>query len=373
MLPRRVAFFGHRSLSGLHKERLVQAMREVLDDPWLPSANPAVSSFEEAMMVYLRRPDAVACSSGTGAIWVALITLGASTRDCELVTSDFTFPATIAPAVRLGMSVTTVDISRDTLLATEDQLAEACQKTRGRPVLVPVHIYGQRLDCRDARAIVRSRDGIIIDDAAHRISPDLPDEADAWCFSLGPTKNIMGVSEAGAVAFLDRRLGDQARIFLRNGNSGSMIHTIVGDNLQMDATAAAVLALHLQLLPGWDRRRHVIADMYEEALSPLVQEGKLQCVQQALSSAYHKFAVLTDERQDLSCHLGNRGIEVGTHYPLPLSLQPGFKHHVRPMGTNENASRVARRVLTLPIHPFVTDCDIEFVVSSIAHFYANRR
>lgn len=364
-----IPFFGHSRLTTEHRSRLYEVVRDSLNASWMPSEGPWIADCEQALSNLITKSDVIGCSSGTAALQTALDVLAPIGASYEVVTTAFTFGATIMPAVNSEISVTVVDIDPETLLARDDLLEDAIRRTTNVPIFIPVHLNGLLASCPRARAATRDRGGIIIDDAAQHLADNLPSNSDAWCLSLGPTKNIMGIAEAGAVAFARPSDAKIAREIVRNGVSSGMVHERRGDNRKLDGVAAAVLTYHASMLREWDARRKELAQIYSDGLSSLKAAGFLSYVAHTEGSSVHKFPVLSPIRERLRERLELRRVEVGVHYPRALPDHPAFHTVSIHREGLESAKLAAQQVLTLPMHPWVTDAEAQSINTTIEESY----
>lgn len=343
-----------------------------------------VGAFEKEISEYLRVPQAVGVSSGTEALLLALQALDVAPGD-EVVTTCFTFIATATVVVRLGARPIFVDIDPETYQMDPAGLSRAITP-RTRAILC-VHLYGypSPLDAYQQAIGSSGRQIPLIEDAAQAIGTVCnvggklvkAGVTGLWgCFSFYPTKNLPACGEAGLMVTHDLQQAERARQLRNQGMDAPYRHKLLGGNARLDGIQAAILRVRLPHIEEWNNRRRRNAALYHK----LFEESGLLARVEGLRlppqphggevSNYHQFTIRVPERDALKNFLGERGVQTGVYYPIPVSVQPVFAGLGHKPGEFPNAEAASKEVLSLPVHQNLKPGDVERVVSVIAEFYA---
>jgi len=333
-------------------------------------------------------PHAVAVASGTDAILLALVALGAG-PGTEVVTTPFTFMATGGAVARTGARPVFADIDPATYNLDPD-LAEAAMTPRTR-ALLPVDLYGLCADWARFESLAASRGVALVEDAAQSIGARLGDRAagafgDAAAFSFYPTKNLGGMGDGGLVTTRRADVADRIRLLRAHGDAGGYDHREVGMNSRLDAFQAAVLLVKAERLDAWNDERRRIAARYTGRLLDLfpagagsASRGRLPAPISPPSPApaeslpiFHQYVVRAERRPDLIAHLRSKSIGSAVYYPTPLHLQPCFRELGYRAGSFPESERAASETLALPIYPGLTEAEQDEVCEAMSSFYRGR-
>ena len=346
-------------------ERVLEAQRFILGQE--------VQRFEQEVADKLGSRFAVGCASGTDALLLSLMALGVAPGD-EVVTTPFTFGATVGPIVRLHSRPVFVDIDSDTFNMDPGAI-EAVLTPRTR-ALLPVHLFGLQADMNSIMRIANDRRLAVIEDAAQAIgarnSNGFAGSLGTFgCFSFFPSKNLGGAGDGGLVTTNDEVLADRLRMLRVHGCRQKYHYEILGINSRLDALQAAILSVKLKYLDGWTAARLEKAERYRLLFAAygLKEYVKLPLVPQGRVHVYNQFVVRCSEREKLREFMRDRGVPTEIYYPLPLHLQPAFATLGYQSGQFPRAEAASREVLALPIYPELTEGRQEFVVHTIAEFY----
>lgn len=334
---------------------------------------PRVAAFEAACAEACDVPHAVGVSSGTDALLLALTALGVGPGD-EVVTTPFTFFATVGAIVRVGARPVFADIEPESFQLDPDAL-RAAVSPRTRAV-VPVHLFGRCAPMDRILDIAGAHGIAVVEDAAQAIGSTHQGRragsmGDAGCFSFFPTKNLGGAGDGGLVTCRDAALYDRLQLLRNHGARPKYHHVQVGGNFRLDAIQAAVLHVKLAHLERWteSRRRH--AANYRERLADLHASGVLVLPQDDPQGrhVFNQFTLRVPGRRDaLRAHLTARGIGTEVYYPEPLHLQPCFADLGYRPGAFPHAEQACAQALSLPIFPELTEFQIDAVVQAIRTF-----
>ncbi len=357
----------HYDLKAEYSE-LREEILEVLDRVGRSTAfalGPEVQAFEKEFASFCGARHCVALNSGTSALHLALLALGAQAGD-EVITTPNTFIATAEAISYLDAKPVFVDIDPATGNLDPGQIERAItSRTRA---IIPVHLYGRPADMDPILEIARRHGLAVIEDAcqAHgaryrgRMAGSL---ADAAAFSFYPSKNLGAYGEGGALVTNDDRVAEYSRAARNHGQRNRYVHDFVGFNYRMDGFQGAVLRVKLRRLPGWHARRQEIARRYREILAGARLEIPFDDPRD--ECAYHLFVVYVDHRDQTRTQLEALGIETAVHYPIPLHCQPAYASLGVPCGTFPHAERACARVMSLPLFPSLTDEQVERVAKAL--------
>jgi dTDP-4-amino-4,6-dideoxygalactose transaminase len=337
---------------------------------------PQVEAFEREFAAAIGVTHVVGVGSGTDALRLSLMAMGVG-EGCEVITVPMTFIATAEAIVQVGARPVFVDVDPATCnmspQALRRYLAAGRWSTPGGPrAILPVHLYGMPAAMGEIMAIAREYGLPVLEDAcqAHgaRILMD-----DGWqragsigvagCFSFYPGKNLGAWGEAGAVATNDAQMAARVATLRDHGRTSHYGHSESGYNARLDTIQAAVLLAKLKHLDRWNARRRQLALTYRMLLRGTTCE--LQAEPDGVESCYHLFTIRNSRRERLRQGLQAAGIECGIHYPLPLHLQPALQYLGYRKGDFPISEAIADSVLSLPMHPHLSDAQAVEVVKTI--------
>jgi dTDP-4-amino-4,6-dideoxygalactose transaminase len=323
---------------------------------------PEVEAFETEFAAASGAAFAVGTGTGTDAITLLLRAAGIGAGD-EVIVPAITAAYTALAVVAVGATPAIVDVDDRTL--TMDPGACAAAVTPRTRALVPVHLYGQAADMPALTAIAARHRLAVVEDCcqAHLATcggTPVGTFGIGGAFSFYPTKNLGALGDGGAVITNDRAVADRVRRLRNGGQATRYVHAELGVNSRLDEIQAAILRARLPLLPGWTRRRREIAAAYRRALP-----GTLRLIDQRdAGHVYHLFPVRASGRDPLQAALAAGGIETLIHYPVPLNEQPAFTAF-QPRECPV-ALRATRELLSLPLHPGLSDDDVQQVIDVAA-------
>lgn len=330
-----------------------------------------VAAFEDAFARYCGTRHAIGVSSGTDALQLALLACGIGAGD-QVITTPYTFIATVAAIVHVGATPVLADIDPRTYNISPKAI-EAAITPRTRAIL-PVHLYGQPAEMGPILDLARAYNLRVIEDACQAIGAAYQRDAsspsfkagnlgDIGCFSFYPSKNLGAAGDGGMITTNDDSLAEHIRRLRDHGRTSHYGHCLLGYTYRLDALQAAVLHVKLAYIDAWNeaRRRHAAA--YNELLAntevitPYEAEG--------CHSVYHIYAIRTPKRDAVYEHLRACGIGAGIHYPLPVHLQEACAGMGGKKGSYPVSEQVAEEELSLPIYPEMTAAQRETVVEAI--------
>jgi perosamine synthetase len=320
-----------------------------------------VRRFEEAFARYIGVREAVAVSSGTAALHVALLAHGIGPGD-EVVTSPFTFVATANAVLATGARPVFADVSEEDFNLDPAWAGESIsERTRA---LLPVHLYGQAADMEALSALARRHGLALIEDACQAAGALFGGRKagsfGTGCFSFYATKN-MTTGEGGMITTNDPELAARARLLRDHGQRRRYVSDTLGYNLRLTEVAAALGLAQLQKLDAFNERRRANARYLTERLTGVVTPRELP----GRHHVYHQYTVRVSRGRDaLLRYLRDRDIEATVFYARPVHKQPLY----RSLGYAQRlpvAERLSREVLSLPVHPGLSREDLEAVASAV--------
>ena len=327
---------------------------------------PEVEAFEKAFAAYCGVSErGVAVANGTDALVVALRAACVSPGD-HVVTSPFTFFASAGAIAWMGATPRLADVEIDTGLLDLEQAAAACDSKT--TAILPVHLYGQMVDIKGFRALCDKRGISLVEDCAQshgaaRDGVQCGQLGDAAAFSFYPTKNLGACGEGGMVLSRHAKVFEKARRIREHGSPVRYTHVELGTNSRMQGLQGAALNCKLPHLNAWNARRAEIAARYDAALKgnaaviPLTRRPNTV-------HAYHQYTVRIVgglSRDAVLEKLKAQSIFAQVHYPSPVHLQEAAKPWGYGPGEFPNAERLAREVICLPVHPFLSNADADRV------------
>jgi dTDP-4-amino-4,6-dideoxygalactose transaminase len=354
-----------RPVLGELEEKLVL---EVLRSGRL-AQGPMVERFEAAVAEVVGCRHAIAVHNGTSALMVALLAHGIGPGD-EVVTSPFTFVATLNAILHAGATPVFADIGED--FNVEPDLVEAAIGPSTRAVL-PVHLYGQMADMERIADAIGGRDVVIVEDAAQALGASRDGRAagavGTGCFSFYATKNVT-TGEGGVLTTDDDQIASSLRVFRNQGQHARYAYERPGFNLRMTELQAAVGVAQMSRLPDIVEARRDHARALSEGLQGI--DGLVLPIEDpGAVHVFHQYTVrVTEEarlgRDELAGRLEAEGVGCGVYYPRPVYDYPCFRRDPR-VGDpiTPNAERAAAQVLSLPVHPGLTEGDLGRVVDAI--------
>ena len=312
---------------------------------------------------------AVGVGNGLDAIEIGLRVLGIGPGDEVITTAMTAFASTLA-IMRAGATPVFADIDPATALL-DAQSVERCISPRTKAIL-PVHLYGQVRDMNVWEDLCKRRTIHLIEDCAQSHFAAWRGQAGGafgacGAYSFYPTKNLGAIGDGGAFVTGDERQAEMARRLRNYGQSQRYHHPEVGMNSRLDELQAAILRVRLKMLPRFTERRRAIAARYLAEMRNSRIELMAAPVERE-NHVYHLFVVRCPERDRLSAHLKESGIESLCHYPVPVHIQEPCKSMTRDPDGLPHTERHAAQCLSLPCHPQLTDAEVTAVIDSVNAF-----
>lgn len=351
---------------GLEEKKAVQ---RVLQSGIL-AQGPKVSKLQNDFALYCGTKYAVALNSGTAALHCALFTVGIGFGD-EVITTPFSFIATINPILMVGARPVLVDIEPQTFNIDISKIESAI--TKKTKAIIPVHLYGQPCDYAEIQALAKKHKLIVIEDACQAIGAYYGKKkagslGNLGCFSLYATKNIMS-GEGGIVTTNSKKHADAIKRFRQHGTDKQYEYTHLGYNYRMSDLHAAVAVEQLKKVDKFNKARSKNAELLTKKLAN-IPGLELPITGKNRSHVFHQYTIrITPKfgatRKQLAESLKAKGVGSGIYYPKPLHAYSHIAKLGYKQGQFPQAELAAREVLSLPVHPKVTKADINLIVATI--------
>ncbi len=342
------------------KSEIDSAIQQVIEKTAF-AGGPFVETFEKQFAVYCNCEHGIGVSSGTSALWLALLGLGIGAGD-EVITTPNTFIATAEAISYAGATPVFVDIDETSYNIDPNLLAAAI--TPKTKAIIPVHLFGQMADMTAICEIAREHNLYVIEDASqahgamHR-GKKAGEFGHAACFSFYPGKNLGAYGEAGGIVTNDGELAQKIKMYRDHGQSQKYYHEYVGWNGRMDGIQGAVLSVKLKHIDQWNDARRAHAKQYDALLAEIPAIVSPVEIPDA-KHVYHIYAIRANNRDSIIEEMKARNVFCGIHYPVPLHLQNAYKYLGYTAGDFPVAERCSNEYISLPMFPELTD-------ESVAH------
>ena len=338
---------------------------------------PDVRSFEEELQNYMGVKNVISCANGTDALYLAMMSLGLRPGD-EVITTNFTFIATLETVALLGMKPVIVEPEAGNFNISPEGIRKAI--TPRTKAIVPVHLFGQCSDMEVIMKIAGEHGLFVIEDAAQATGADYffsdgtvckaGTMGNAGTTSFFPSKNLGCYGDGGAVYTDDDELAKKIRSIANHGMKLRYHYNDIGVNSRLDTIQAAILRVKLRYLDEFNASRKAVADFYDSAFAGC--NGIIVPVREKYSShIFHQYTIRVPDgrRDELKQFLGENGIPSMVYYPGPLHLQEAYRF----LGYSETdfpvTNSLCREVLSLPVHTEMEQEQLEYITDKVLHFF----
>lgn len=350
-----------------HQNEIESAIRRVLSSGWY-ILGKELSSFEKQFAAYIGTRYCVGVANGTEAIALALMAVGVGEGD-EVITTAMTAYPTITGIEQAGATPVVVDINPSTGLIDVASI-EAKVNSRTKAI-VPVHIYGQAADMTNIVALARSKKLLIVEDCAQSCGAMHANKMTgsfgiANAFSFYPTKNLGAVGDGGAITTNNNTVYEKLLKLRNYGQNTRYYHDQRGINSRLDEIQAAILGTKLRHLDTWIKRRREIAAKY----NAMIRTAKPVLEEQNNFHTYHLYVLRHPQREALMEWLNSKGIATIIHYPVPIPHQKAFTSQKKELFPN--TEQFTKEIFSIPIHPFLTEREVDYIIHSINSFQATK-
>jgi len=336
----------------------------------------AVNDFQKNIEQYLSVKHAVPCANGTDALQIAMMSLSLQPGD-EVITSNFTFIATVEVIALLGLKPVLADVDPDTFLITPQSIEKLI--TPRTKAIVPVHLFGQCCDMEEILNIARKYNLYVIEDAAQSLGTDYifsdgrKQKAGTighiGCTSFFPSKNLGCFGDGGALFTNDDELAVMIRSIANHGMKVRYYHDHVGINSRLDTIQAAILDVKLKYLDTYNLARQKAAAFYDDAFE---NNSQIQIPKRVKNSShiFHQYTLVLKnvDRNALKAYLQEKRIPAMIYYPVPMHLQEAYKNLGYKEGDFPVSEKLCKTVISLPMHTELDIRQLEYISLSINEF-----
>ncbi|MBF0488811.1 MAG: DegT/DnrJ/EryC1/StrS family aminotransferase, partial [Nitrospirae bacterium] len=311
---------------------------------------PEVEEFERRLAQYHGLAYGAGVGSGTGALFLSLASLPISPGD-EIITTPFTFFATVESILYVGAKPVFVDIDNKTLNIDVDLIERKI--TKKTKAILPVHLFGLPCDMKRLMELAKKYNLYVIEDCAQSFGSSIDGRltgtfGDSGCFSFYPSKNLGCYGDGGAVVTNNQEMYETILALRNHGSRGNYIHSVVGFNSRLDEIQAAILLIKLNKVEGNNAKRRENAALYTSMLSSTVM---CPYIPQGYTSNYHQYTIRSAHRDKIKDALHDADISSVVYYPLPIHLQKPLGRFGFKKGDFPVAETAAAQVLSLPVYP----------------------
>lgn len=344
-------------------EEIKTKVMEVLDSGrYVKGEN--LEKFEKEFANFCGAKYTIGLNSGTSAILLSLKSLQIGKGD-EVIVPSHTFIASASPIKFLEATPVYADVNSETYtIDPSDVEKKVTERTKA---IIGVHLYGHPCDMDYIKEIAEGQDLYVIEDACQAHGGEYKGRivgsiGDIGCFSFFPSKNITVLGDGGMVTTNNEEIADKIAKLRDHGRTQKYVHEILGLNLRMSEIPAAIGSIQLKHLNEFIKGRRRAAKKYGDVLDGL--EVIIPTEEEWAKHAYHLYVIRAKRRDELVEHLKKNGVEVGIHYPIPVHKQPCMHSAVKLPVTE----RIVNEIISLPLHPWLKDEEIEYVGEVIGGF-----
>ncbi|MBN2636383.1 MAG: DegT/DnrJ/EryC1/StrS family aminotransferase [Prolixibacteraceae bacterium] len=355
------------------KEEIDAAIHDVIKSTQFIKGGK-VAEFEKELETYLNS-NVISCANGTDALQIAFMALGLQPGD-EVITTPFTFIATVETATLMGLKPLFVDVSPDTFNIDASKIEQAISKKT--KAVLPVHLFGQCADMETIQNITNKHNLFLIEDACQAFGSEFIFKdgtvkkagtiGDIGCNSFFPSKNLGAFGDGGAIYTGDKELAEIIRSITNHGMKQKYEYERIGVNSRLDSIQAAILLVKLKYFDKHIKARQDAADFYDTHLA-MIDEVEIPSRVGHSTHAFHQYTIRTKRRDELQRYLSDKGIPSMVYYPKPIHLQEAYRFLGYGMGDFPVAEKLAESVLSLPMHTELTEEQLEYIVECIKDFF----
>jgi UDP-2-acetamido-2-deoxy-ribo-hexuluronate aminotransferase len=328
---------------------------------------PEVKELEAALCAYTGAKHCITVASGTEALLIALMALGVTAGD-EVITTSFTFIATVEVIVLLGAVPVFVDVEPDTCnIKVAEIEAKITPRTKA---IIPVSLYGQCGDMDEVNAIADKHGITVIEDAAQSFGATYKSKKSCnlskiGCTSFFPSKPLGCYGDGGALFTSDDALAQAMREIRVHGQSARYYHTRIGVGGRMDTLQCAVVLGKLERFDWEVKQRLKIGARYQQLLADLPGSACTVTVRPDRDSVWAQFTVIVPNRDAVIAHLAEAGIPTAINYPRSIHAQPAYAKFAAEDGAMPVSDMLAASVMSLPMHPDLDEATQDQVVAAL--------
>ena len=360
------------------KEEIDQAIsKTIIDSSFIKGSE--VQSFENNLSKYLNIKHVISCGNGTDALQLALMACDFEKED-EIITTDFTFIATIEAIALLGLKPILVDVNPDDFTISTEAIKKAI--TPRTKAIIPVHIFGQCANMESITAIAKENNLKIIEDVAQALGSDyyFSDKTtvlksgtigDIGCTSFFPSKNLGAFGDGGALYTNDDDLAKIIRSLANHGMEKRYYHDRIGINSRLDGIQAAILNVKLKYLDKYNEARRKAAAYYDSKFSE-ISSIHIPYRNAFSKHMFHQYTLLVKngKRNALKEYLAKHNIPSMIYYPVPLHIQKAYSEFDFTSHKFNITNEISEQVLSLPMHTELSEEQLAFISDKIINFFS---
>ncbi len=337
----------------------------------------AVKEFQVELANYLNSKHVVACGNGTDALQIALMALGLKPGD-EVITTNFTFIATVEVIALLGLKPILVDVYRDTFNIDIEEIEKAI--TPKTKAIIPVHLFGQCSNMEEIMKIANEHNLFVIEDNAQAIGADYTFKngttkkagtiGHIGCTSFFPSKNLGCFGDGGALFTIDDELAEKISSIVNHGMMVRYYHDRIGVNSRLDTIQAAILQVKLPLLDDYCKARQKAAAFYNNAFGNIA-EIEIPIIKDFSTHVFHQYTlkIKNGERDNLKQWLNEQGVPAMVYYPVPLHQQKAFINFKDSLKKFPITQTLSNEVISLPMHTELDNAQLVFITKKVIEFF----
>lgn len=337
---------------------------------------PVVKEFQNDLAKYLNIKHVVGCGNGTDALQISMMALDLKPGD-EVITSDFTFIATVEVIALLGLIPILVDVDPKTFTIDPEKIKKAI--TSKTKAIVPVHLFGQAAKMDEIQVIAKEHNLFIIEDTAQAIGADyiftenqkqkLGTIGDIGCTSFFPSKNLGSFGDGGAIYTNNDHLAEKMSSVVNHGMRIRYYHDYIGVNSRLDSLQAAILKVKLKYLDEYNIARQKAATYYDQAFNQnesLIIPSRYE----KSSHIFHQYTLITKNinRNGLIEYLKNKDIPVMIYYPVPLHQQKAYYQYNFNDADFPVTNELSKTVISLPMHTELEKEEQDYIIENIFEY-----
>lgn len=348
------------------KPEIDKAIQRVIDKQWFIFGEE-LESIEKEFAAYNGSKFGVGCASGTDALYLAVVASGIGKGD-EVITIAHTMTSTVDCIIRSGAKPVFVDIDPENYNINPTLIEQKItQKTKAINL---VHIYGNSAEMDPILELAEKYDLKIIEDACQAHGADYKGKkvgsiGDIGCFSFYPTKNLGAFGDAGMILTNDEEFAENLKLYRNYGQKQRYYHDFVGINSRMDEIQAAILRVKLKYLDDWNNERRKNANLYNKLLEN--SDVIIPKEKEYTKHVYHLYVIRSKYRDKLQEYLKKNDIQTYIHFPIPVHKQKAYSEYNNKYSLPVTET-ITNEILSLPMHPFLTEGEINKISKLIRKF-----
>lgn len=329
-----------------------------------------VTKFEKVFAKLCNTSYAVSCANGTDALYIAMMSLKLP-KNSEVIVPAMTYCSTVFSVIRAGLKPILVDIEKDkSTMCLDDLKKKITYKTK---LIIPVHLYGEVVDCLKIKKIIKKRKIYIIEDASqahgaieyseslnHKRNRKVGSLGDIGCFSLYPGKNLGAYGDSGIITTNNKKIFKYMNKFRNLGSNKKFHHDIIGINSRMDTLQAIILNHKISNLNKYNIQRKKIASIYEKKIN----NPKIKKLRYSKGCVFHQYVIKVKNVKKFINYIDKKKIPYGRHYPYPIHKLSALKKTYQGQ-IFKNSEDLGRQCISLPIDPFLKKKEVQEICNII--------